>query len=92
MRIVVDTNMVFSGMLNTNSRIARIILQPKTRLNFYSTGGLLTEIEKHSDKLKDLAGYSEPEFKRVFLIFTQRIRFINVRLIPRKIYINGRAF
>jgi len=89
MRIVVDTNIVFSAMLNTNSKIARIILQPKTRLNFYSTETLLLEIEEHSKKLKNISGYSEPEFKRIFEIFTRKIRFINVQLIPKEIYLRS---
>jgi predicted nucleic acid-binding protein len=86
MRIVVDTNIVFSAMLNTNSKIAKIILQPKTRLNFYSTETLLLEIEEHSKKLKNISGYTDPEFKRIFEIFTRKIRFINVQLIPKEIY------
>lgn len=87
MRIVVDTNVVFSAMLNTNSRIARIFLQPKTKLNFYSTERLLLEIEEHSDKLRDISGYTESELKRVFTLFIRRIRFINIRLIPKNIYV-----
>ncbi|MBE9460647.1 PIN domain-containing protein [Dyadobacter subterraneus] len=47
MRIVVDTNIAFSAILNTNSRIAQILLLPKSRLNFYSTEQLLTEISEH---------------------------------------------
>ena len=47
MRIVVDTNIVFSAILNTNSKIARVILQPKNRLNFYSTEQLSFEIENY---------------------------------------------
>lgn len=89
MRIVVDTNIVFSAMLNTNSKIARIILQPKTRLNFYSTETLLLEIEEHSKKLKNISGYTDSEFKRIFEIFTRKIRFINVQLIPKEIYLRS---
>jgi len=29
MRIIIDTNIVFSAILNTNSKIARITFQPK---------------------------------------------------------------
>lgn len=50
MRIVVDTNIVFSAILNTNNAIASIILQPKTRLNFYSTEQLLLEIHEHKNQ------------------------------------------
>ncbi len=34
MRVVVDTNIAFSAILNSNSRISKIILQPKSKLNF----------------------------------------------------------
>lgn len=88
MRIVVDTNIVFSAMLNTNSRISTVLLQPNGKLNFYSTEKLLFEIKEHSGKLKKLSGYSNKEFDCVFALFRQRIRFINIRLIPKKIYLD----
>lgn len=89
MRIVVDTNIVFSAMLNTDSRIASIILQPATGFNFYSTEKLLSELEEHSGKLKDISGYSASEYKKVYGLFTRKIRFINIHLIPKRIYIKA---
>lgn len=86
MRIVVDTNVVFSAMLNTNSKISRIFLRPKTKLNFYSTERLLEEIEEHSEKLMQLSGYTDVELKRVLAFFSRRIRFINLKLIPKNIF------
>ena len=53
MKIVVDTNIAFSAILNTNSIISRIFLQPKSNFNFYSTDLLLLEIEEHKDKIKN---------------------------------------
>jgi predicted nucleic acid-binding protein len=47
MRVVVDTNIVFSIILNTSSKLSRIILQPGSLFNFYSTEQLLREIEEH---------------------------------------------
>jgi len=91
MRIVVDTNIAFSAILNTNSRIARIFLQPKSRLNFYSTEQLLTEIEEHKDKLKAISTYSDLELHRAISIITSRIRFINIKLIPKEIYQKAEA-
>jgi predicted nucleic acid-binding protein len=55
-RVIVDTNIAFSAILNTNSTIARILLQPGSRLHFYSTDLLLIEIEEHKDKLKKISG------------------------------------
>jgi len=42
MRAVVDTNIVFSAILNSNIKISKIILQPKSKLNLYSTASLKT--------------------------------------------------
>jgi predicted nucleic acid-binding protein len=86
MRIVVDTNIVFSAILNSNSKIARILLQPKSRLNFYSTEHLLIEILKHRSKLKNISKYSDQELDRIILLITKKIRFINVKLIAKESY------
>jgi predicted nucleic acid-binding protein len=89
MRIVVDTNIAFSAALNTDSKIGRIILQPKTRLNFYSTEQLLEELKKHRVKLLELTDYTDHELDRIISLVTNRIRFINVKLIPIKMYENA---
>lgn len=86
MRIVVDTNIAFSAILNTESKIARILLQPKTRLNFYSTVQLLREIEEHKEKIKKLSNYSDQELDRIIVLINNKIRFINLRLIPKESY------
>ena len=84
MRIVVDTNIVFSAILNTDGKLSRIILQPKGRLNFYTTNFLYEELSKHKTKLISLSKYSESEFQRAFTLITQRIKIINFDLIPKK--------
>lgn len=86
MRIVVDTNIVFSAILNTNSKIAKIILQPKSILNLYATNQLALELEKHRSKLKTISKYSEKELQRAIQLITGRIKFINVELVPLSIY------
>jgi predicted nucleic acid-binding protein len=86
MRIVVDTNIAFSAILNTNSKIARILLQPKSRLNFYSTEQLSIEIQNHKTKIKDISNYSDNELDRIITLITNKIRFINLKLIPKESY------
>lgn len=89
MRIVIDTNIVFSAILNTNSKIAGIILQPKTQFNFYATEQLYAEIKEHKDKIKKLTRYSELELDRIIQLITNKINFINIKLIPKHIYNNA---
>jgi predicted nucleic acid-binding protein len=86
MRIVVDTNIVFSAILNSNSKIGRVLLQPKSRFNFYSTDQLLQEIDQHKEKIKTISKYSDSEIDRIITLITSRIRFINVRLISKEAY------
>lgn len=86
MRVVVDTNIVFSALLNSNNRLARILLLPKNKIHFYSPYLLLQELEEHSAKLKKLASYSESEFKQATALITKKIRFINAELIPNHTY------
>lgn len=92
MRIVIDTNIAFSAILNTDSLIARIILQPKSKLHFYSTDLLLLEIVEHKDKLRQLSGYSNIELDKIIDLITAKIRFINAILIPSKILLETQGF
>jgi predicted nucleic acid-binding protein len=87
--VVVDTNIVFSAILNTNSKISRIILQPKSRLNLYSTSQLEYELAEHWGKLKKISKYSDIELQQVSSLIISRIRFINVELIPEKLFIKA---
>jgi predicted nucleic acid-binding protein len=89
MRVVIDTNIAFSAILNTNSLFARIILHPKSRLNFYSTDLLSIEIEEHKDKIKSLAGFSDLELNKSIYLITSRIRFIDLKLIPSMVLIDS---
>ena len=84
MRLVVDTNIAFSAILNTNSKIAKIILKPKSGINFYATDQLQIEISNHWNKLKKISGYTEAELFKAVALINQRIRFIDIELIPIK--------
>ena len=86
MRIVIDTNIAFSAILNTNSKIAKIILQPKSKLNLYSTVQLEYELVEHWDKLKKISKYSEIELHKAVTLITSKIKFINVELIPKTLF------
>ena len=86
MRIVIDTNIAFSAILNTNSKIARILFLPRSRFNFYATEQLLKEIEEHKEKIKQIAGYNDHDINRLIKLITSRIRFINVKLISEASY------
>ena len=86
MRLVVDSNIAFNAILHTNSKASRLLLMPRTGLNFYSTLQLLEEIDEHSDKLIELAGYSQKEFEHLRHLISKKISFISPTLIPLSVW------
>jgi len=86
MRIVIDTNILFSAILNTNSRIGRVLLAPKSRLVFYSTSQLRNEINEHKGKLKRLGKFSDEDLNVVIELLIRRIKIIDIELVPAGMY------
>lgn len=89
MRIVIDTNIAFSAILNTNSKISRIILQPKSKLNLYSTEHLELELHEHWIKLKKVSKYSDTVLHKTSALIISKILFINVEFIPKELFIKA---
>jgi len=88
MKIVVDTNIVFSAMLNTKSRISYILLKPNKGISFYSTQALHSELLEHSKRIIKISGYTETEFNSILNLFLNKIKIINPEFIPKNIYLN----
>ena len=89
MRVVVDTNIAFSAIVNSNSKLSKIILQPKSKLNLYSTVQLEYELAEHWNKLKKVSKYSDIDLHKAVALITSKIKFINVELIPKNIFIKA---
>ena len=54
MKIVVDTNIVFSAILNSESWIGQILLHSDKSVKFYSPHFLQVEIQNHFQKIKKI--------------------------------------
>ncbi|MBY0426074.1 MAG: hypothetical protein K2Q22_10590, partial [Cytophagales bacterium] len=61
-RIVVDTNIVFSAILNTQSKIGQLILDGSRYFDYFTIGLLKREILNHQDKILTVSGYSIEHF------------------------------
>lgn len=84
MRIIVDTNIVFSGILNSTNRIGKILMNSKSHFEFYSCDYLKTEILRHRSKLLNATKLSERELDELEMLVTSKIIFLNEGLIPLK--------
>jgi predicted nucleic acid-binding protein len=81
MKIVVDTNIVFSALLNSESKIGQLIIIGSKYFNYYSIGLLKEEIEEHKEKIIKISGLSKQQFLNSYEIITNRIKFIDEILI-----------
>ncbi len=85
MKIIVDTNVVFSAILNTQSRIGKILINSKDHFQFYTCNYLKDEIYKHLNKIQKLTGLSEKEVIELVSVVVENITFINEGLIHQKL-------
>jgi predicted nucleic acid-binding protein len=58
MTIVVDANIVFSALLNTNSKIGDLLINSSAHFSFIAPEFLLLEIQKHYPRLQRFTGQS----------------------------------
>jgi len=82
MKIIVDTNIVFSAILNSHSRIGDLLLNSSECFEFYSCNLLREEINRHKDKLLRVSEFSEEALaESTFQIFNV-LHFVSDEQIP----------
>ena len=82
MKIVVDTNIVFSALLNSNSRIGRLLLNSRNYFEFYSCKYLQKEIQRHFQKIRDYTNLNDDDLLELINLIESRIFFIDEKLLP----------
>jgi putative PIN family toxin of toxin-antitoxin system len=61
MRVVVDTNIVFSAILNSDGLIGEILFNSEEQYEFYSPDFIIDELSKYKSKLRGLTKMSEKQ-------------------------------
>ncbi len=89
MIIIVDTNIVFSAILNIKSTIGDLILNSNNIFEFRSCNYLIREIDNHWKKLQQISKLSHEELIDIQRIVFKNIRFINEELIPKEFWIKS---
>lgn len=85
MKIIVDTNIVFSAILNPNSQIGQILLFHNKTISLFSLPQLVEELLRYKDKIQSLKGISNSEFHEIKEYVLKRIQFLDDFLIPVEI-------
>lgn len=83
-KIIVDSNILFSAILNAQSRIGQILINGLDYYEFYAPKYARTEILEHQDKLKKIANLEDEPFLEIYELVLKNITFLNHSILPRK--------
>lgn len=84
---IIDSNLVFSAVLNQNSKIGQFIISSsKYEVKLYAPAYLKSEIEDHFSKLLELTKLPKKKVRESIQLIYQRITFIDDHVIPIKHY------
>ncbi len=78
MIIVVDANIVFSGILSPNGTICDLLLNSSNTFHFYAPTDILGELDSHHSKLLNISGFSEQELNFLKRSVLRKIELIDL--------------
>lgn len=87
MKIVIDTNIIFSMRLLKNSRMRDAFFENKKI--WYAPNFVFVEIFKRKEKLLSFSHLTESEIYELLYQIFQRIKFINVQFISKRNKVNA---
>jgi predicted nucleic acid-binding protein len=88
-RIIVDANIVFSAILNTESKIADLLMDSKGIFDFIAPDYLLTETKKYHKKISLISKMTINEIENLENKVIKSISFMSGIHIPESKWINA---
>jgi len=85
-KIVVDTNIVFSAIVNLNAKIGDLLMNSGGILAFYSCNLLQDELLNNEEKLLQISGMKPEELGKSKNLIFNSIEFISEELVPFDIW------
>ena len=77
MIIIVDTNIIFSGLLNPNGKIGDLLLNSTDSFEFFAPTFILDELKNHHNKLLKISKLSEVELEFLKRILLKKIELVD---------------
>ncbi len=84
MRIVVDTNIVFSAILNSSSLIGELLFNSEDQFDFYSPEFIEAELVKYSSKLRKATSMDDKQLNVSIQQVLKKIQLISTEVISPK--------
>jgi len=86
MKIVVDTNIIFSALMRTNSKMGEILFTKKSKIEFFAPELLKIEIERYFIKLCNSSKLTSDQISESKNRIFGQIEFISEELIKSDIW------
>lgn len=87
--IIVDTNIIFSALLNSSGTIGDLIFNSTPVFEFYSCDYMRYEIHKHWAKLLKISKLPDTDLQNAYEKLLTKIMFINEALISKEIWLHA---
>lgn len=81
MHLIVDTNIIISGLITPNGTIADLIFNKLEKSILISPRFMFDELQDKSNKILSITGFTEDYLKELFYIIRKKIEFIDDELI-----------
>lgn len=82
-KIIVDTNIIFSCLLNSHGTFSDLIFNSENVFDFYTNNYMRFEIRKHWNKLIKISGLTDGELETAYDKLLTKLTFINEELIAQ---------
>ena len=86
MRVVVDANIIFSGILNSNGKIGDLLINSGKYLDFIAPDFLRVEIFRHHAKLSKISGMTLEQVREAEFQICSDITFLSEEQIKQSIW------
>ncbi len=83
MKIVVDTNIVFSGILSPNGTISDLLLNSSDVFEFFAPSFILEELHNHTSKLLKLSKLTFDDLNFLKRLLLKKIDLIDVDFLSK---------
>lgn len=90
-KVIVDTNIIFSCLLNSQGTIGDLIFNSETVFDFHSNEYMLYEIRKHWERLKKISKLTDLELQTSYDKLLIKLTFISEQLIPENVWQTAEA-
>lgn len=82
MKIIVDTNVVFSAILSPSGKIGQILIYGRKQFEFYAPNLVKIEVKRHRDKIIRLGELTDTDFEDTRDDIFDCLNFISEEQIP----------